>query len=379
MIRILHLITDLDRGGAERIVVELAAHHDRRAFAVSVAWLRGAGTLRGELEGLGVPTAPLAPANARGLRERIRREGIDLLHSHLIRADLLAGAFASASGGPPWVTTKHNTHYFRGLRRPYRWIDGARNRRAARVVAVSEAVRAHYIRTERLEESTIDVIPNGITPSGAVEDAAAPAIRERARALLGADKDAAVVIQVGSLMRQKGHGVALAAVARLAGEGRGVTLAVVGAGALAPVLAARSRRLGIEDRVRFLGERADVRYLLHGADLFLLPSLWEGFGLALLEAMDAGLPVVASRVGGIPEVVRDGETGLLVPAGDSDALAHAMARLLADVDGRRRMGEAGRLRTRRLFRSDIMARRYEDLYVRLLEGRTDARQGSCVP
>jgi glycosyltransferase involved in cell wall biosynthesis len=375
MIRVLHLVTDLERGGAERIVLELVRRRDRSAFACGVADLRGGSSLRPEIEAEGARVLRLAPASPRGLRRALAAERIDVLHSHLIRADFLAGAAAGKRSDrsrgrdalPPWITTKHNTHYFRGLRAPYRILDAAYLRRASRIVAVSGAVRSHFVETERLAPGRIEVIPNGITGLGDRDDAEQAALRARVRRHLRIEEDEPLLVHVGSLTRQKGHATLLDALRIVGGRGKRVQLLLAGDGPLRPWIQGRVRRRKLGDRVRLLGVRDDVPLLLRGADLLVLPSRWEGFGLALLEAMDAGLAVVASRVGGIPEVVVDGETGLLVPPGDAEALAAAIVRLLEDPESRCRMGASGRRRVRERFDAGTMARRYEDLYRGMLE------------
>jgi glycosyltransferase involved in cell wall biosynthesis len=127
--------------------------------------------------------------------------------------------------------------------------------------------------------------------------------------------------------------------------------------------------LGLEPYVRFAGFRRDIQRLLAGSDVMVLPSHWEGFGLVLLEAMEAGIPVVATRVGAIPEVVAEGETGLIVPPRDPDALAAAMARLLGNPDTARKMGAAGRRRLETVFTMERAVRAHEDLYEELLRER----------
>ena len=149
--------------------------------------------------------------------------------------------------------------------------------------------------------------------------------------------------------------------------------AIAGGGELEPYLRELAEELGVMQRVHVLGPRQDVPALMHALDVFAMPSIWEGFGLVLLEAMAAGKPIVASRVATIPEVVVDGETGLLVPAGDAAALADALASLAAHPELARHMGEAGRERLRQRFSIDKMVGDTETLYRELLDERAAAR------
>jgi glycosyltransferase involved in cell wall biosynthesis len=174
---------------------------------------------------------------------------------------------------------------------------------------------------------------------------------------------------IGTLARlheQKGHSYLLDAVAQLRREIPDVKALVVGDGELRPSLEQRTQALRLSDSVIFTGTRRDVPEILALLDVFVLPSLWEGLPIALLEAMAAGLPVVATRVGGVPEVVVDGETGLLVPPRDPDALSEAILTLLQDPDLRQKMGQAGQERVREYFSVERMVEETEALYERLL-------------
>jgi N-acetyl-alpha-D-glucosaminyl L-malate synthase BshA len=161
--------------------------------------------------------------------------------------------------------------------------------------------------------------------------------------------------------------VAIFGEARRRAPERAMTLQLVGDGPEHERIRGLVRAAGLDEWVQFLGERTDLPSVLCGADLFLLPSETESFGLAALEAMSCGVPVIASRVGGVPEVVIDGETGLLAPVGDVAAMAAHVVRLLADAPLRARLGAAGRRRAETAFPLEATVGRYEALYRRLLE------------
>jgi glycosyltransferase involved in cell wall biosynthesis len=207
-----------------------------------------------------------------------------------------------------------------------------------RILAVSGYVRQRLIVSDHVPESMVQVLYNGVDLSRFRPGDEPPA---RVRARLGIPPDGEVVTVVGQLIDFKGLNYLIDAVDLL--RARPLTVLMAGAGDRRDALAAQARRLGLEDRVRLLGKRDDVQALLAASDLFVCPSVWdEALGNVILEAMGTGLPVVASRVGGIPEVVRDGETGLLVPPRDAAALAGAIASLLDDPARRQAMGRAGR-------------------------------------
>jgi glycosyltransferase involved in cell wall biosynthesis len=186
---------------------------------------------------------------------------------------------------------------------------------------------------------------------------------------LGLGPEDFIVGNVGRLALQKGQRHLVAAMPFLLERVPRAHAVIAGGGDLEAYLRDLALEVGVAERVHVLGPRKDVPALMHAMDVFAMPSIWEGFGLVLLEAMAAGRPVVASRVATIPEVVVDGQTGLLVPAGDPLALAEAIARLAADPALARQLGEAGRDRLRRHFSIDKMVGDTELLYREVLGGR----------
>jgi glycosyltransferase involved in cell wall biosynthesis len=238
-----------------------------------------------------------------------------------------------------------------------RWLAG----RDDATTAVSDAV-AEFAQS-RLGVTAPRVVPNGVDLArfATLPDRAA------ARAALGLG-DGPLVGALGRLDRQKGFDVLLPALVEL----EGVSLALAGAGPEREALEAQARTLGIADRVRFLGLLDDVRPLLAACDVFCMPSRWEGFGLALAEAMACGLPCVASRIDSLPEVL--GDAGVLVPVEDPRALAQAVDALLADPDGARALGEAARARAQR-YAVESMVAGYAAIYAEVAGGGPVPPQG----
>jgi glycosyltransferase involved in cell wall biosynthesis len=330
---ILHVDPERGWGGGEVQVVsllrELAARGHRSRVAADPR-----GRLAREAAAAGIPVEALPVANAIDVRAgvRLRRlvAGHDVVHFHTARAHALA-PFCRGQGAR-LVVTRRMDYVPRGG--PYaRWLY---NRAVDVVIAISDGVRAALLRAG-VDAKRIRVVPSGIDPV-AVE--AAPGARAAVRAAWAAAPGDVLVVVLGALERRKGHAVLLAAASRL--DGLPLRYVFCGEGSEHAALTAAAAPLG--DRVVFAGFRRDVAACLAAADVVALPSLHEGLGVAALEAMAAGRPVVASRVGGLGEVVVDGETGALVPPGDPASLAEALRGLAADPARRARLGEAGRAR-----------------------------------
>jgi glycosyltransferase involved in cell wall biosynthesis len=370
--RILSVIESLGAGGggAERLLATTCRHLDRRRFEPAVATLFGPNPGAADFRELGVPVHELTlrgPGDLGrgilGLRRLIRREEFEVVHTHLYYANV-AGRLASW-GRSGVVSTLHNPDYtyedpgtwrFRAKklldRLSGRWINHT-------LLAVSEEVRRDF--EHHLGFSGIRVFPNYIdveSLQGRLERLDRRALRER----LGLDARAVVVLQVGRLHRQKGQDLLLDALARARREVPALIVMLVGFSDATGhrVLEERARRAGVVDAVRFTGPVSDVAPYLRAADIFAFPSRYEAFGLALLEAMAAGLPAVASRAGGIVELATE-ESALLVPVGDVDALARALVTLATNPARQRDLGRAARERSR-AFDVRLHLRRLEDLY-----------------
>jgi glycosyltransferase involved in cell wall biosynthesis len=228
-------------------------------------------------------------------------------------------------------------------------------------VAVAEDVRT----TIRQLYGYLDapLIPNGIPTDEYAPD---PNRRRRWRERHGLEPEAIVLTHVGRFAPPKNHALLIEAFAQLRTH-TPLYLLLVGGGELEDAVRQQVVELGLQDRVRFLGVRADVPAILNASDLFVLSSRWEGNPLSVMEAMAAGLPVVSTAVGGVPELVREGETGLLVPSGDAAALARALQALVDDPARREAMGKAARQHAITHFDIRHTVRQYETLYERLLQ------------
>jgi glycosyltransferase involved in cell wall biosynthesis len=365
---VLHLIGSLPANGAERVLLDLVRHLDRARFRPAVCCLHAGGPLVREFEAAGVRVVILRKRSRWDLSilEHIRRviaeERPALVHTHLFTADAW-GRAAALLAGVPAVCTAHSSDPWRGWHQ--RLADGILSRLTDRVVAVSEHVARSRRSRERVPSAKLTTIPNGIDlarfdPRMDVGPT---------RAALRLPDGIPTIGIVGRLHPAKGHPLLFEAVRRLLAQGRDVAVLVVGDGELREDLEALACRLGLEGRVRFLGSRVDIPALLNLLDVVAMPSRWEGLPIGLLEAMAAARPVVAAAVGGIPEVIEHGKTGILIPPGEPEALCAALARLLDAPDEARRLGEAARAHA--LARYDIvtMARSYEAMYEAVLAQR----------
>ncbi|MBI3127192.1 MAG: glycosyltransferase family 4 protein [Candidatus Tectomicrobia bacterium] len=374
--RVLHIITRLDRGGSADNTLLCCIGQRRSGHEVVLAagsGMTGESPLlpRAEAEGVALVRIPplvraIHPARDAGALwacyRLIRGGRFDLVHTHTSKAGILGRAAARLAGGCRVVHTPHG-HVFYGYFGPWKtrlfvWAERLMARWTDAIVTLTDREAEEHLALGVGRPGQFVTIFSGIPLPPAP-----PADRAARRRALGLPEDGPLVGSVGRLDPVKGHGLLIRAFARL--RDPKARLALAGDGEKRGEYEALARELGISERVHFMGWREDVDDLLGALDLFVFPSLNEGMGRAAVEAMAAGLAVVASRTGGLPEVVRDGETGLLVPPGDAEALASAMERLLARPEERRAMGEAGR-RLARDYGAERMCERLEALYARLL-------------
>lgn len=359
-LRLLVAVDSLDVGGAERHVVDLVLALRREGHAVTVA-CSVLGSLAEPLEAARVPVRPLVGEivkrrvslpYAMGLRNILRRESFDLVHAH-VYSSAAASALATAGTGIPLVVTEHTEALWQGTHG--RLFSAWMYRRVARVIAVSDAIRRRLIERDGVPPARITVVPNSVPPAREVHGDVLPLPAD----LAGGGP---VVGVVARLQPEKGVTSFLRAAAHVARELPTARFVVVGDGPLRREMLGLAEDLGVRDCVLFLGFRPDAQALIELMDVVAVPSVSEGTPLVVLEAMAAGVPVVASRVGGIPGQIRNGQEGLLIPPGDPRALADALLDLLRDPERARRMGEAGRLRASTEFSHENMVRRVEGLY-----------------
>jgi glycosyltransferase involved in cell wall biosynthesis len=352
-----HVVLGLDAGGLEALVCSLLAAPELAGRRSLVACLDAPGALAARARGGGAEVVLLPrrrgadPLLVLRLAAWLRRQGVGVLHTHSLDPMFHGGLAARLAGVPVRVHTQHNV-----MLAGYGPLDRLKFSLAARactaVVSVSDEVDRH-VAAAGVAARKRAVVLNGV-------DVAALGSAPGARG--GAVEDGPIVGTVARLVPEKGQQRLLEAFARLRQEHPRARLVIAGDGPLRPQLAAEARRLAVDPAVSFLGFQEQVPQVLAGLDIFALSSLTEGIPLALLEAMGSGLPVVATAVGGVPEVVVDGESGLLVPPDDAAALALALSRLARDAGLRERLGAAARRRVLERFSLSAAARAYARIY-----------------
>jgi glycosyltransferase involved in cell wall biosynthesis len=290
--------------------------------------------------------ADTSPRVARDVVRAVRAERPDLLHTHMVHADVY-GSIAAHALRVPFASTRHNDDRY--LLGPFRYVDRAFMHGVRRIIAISDAVRAFHVEAG-LPAGKLVTIHYGLDEGPAIPSEVSPAEA-------GVPSDAQLVLAIGRLIEQKDHATLLRAFARV----DDAHLAILGWGPLEERTKALAQELGIAGRVHVLG-RVEPRDWLARADVFVHTSRWEGFGIVLLEAMLNRLPVVATRVSAVPEIVVDGVTGLLADAGDADAIASSLRQLLDDASRRQALGEAGYERVRAEFSVGRMTERTIAVY-----------------
>jgi len=367
-LRICQLITELGPAGAERCVYELARRLDRERFDVQVVALRG-GAVADWLTEAGIEVSVLGVRGKWdflnllkmvGLTELLRSRRIDILHTHLFHADLAGRPAAKLAGVPHLVNT---VHVAEGRFRPWQFAYARLLCESCdRIVCVSETVREFHAKRTGLPDWRYRIIRNGVDPDAYARSDEA---RRRLREQWGLGEGDFLVAFVGRLDYQKGIGTLLGALSHLGARGSAIRTVLAGDGPKRGIVENFIAHGEGGSHCRLLGHVDDVRAVLSAADVLAMPSRWEGFGLAALEAMAAGLPVVATHVPGLSEVVADGETGVLIDRNDSVALADALEVLRGDPARRRRLAAAGSERARTCFHIDDNIAAHEQLYLEL--------------
>lgn len=356
-ISVVHMVLSVNIGGLEKVVYDLVRSVDRRRFPARILCLSEVGALGPAFEKIGVPVESLGVHDQgplRGIRaaaRRLRELRPDILHTHN-SVPHLVGAPAGWLGGVPVVVhTRHGRHLFKGWKE--RLANGLASRLTRHVVAVSNDAADVARKCDRIPEEKLDIIWNGIDLD---EHPASRGIARRGSRAIHVARLEETVKDQSTLLR---------AVRIVADAEPQFAIDIVGDGPSRAALEALCDELRLRRHVHFLGPRHDVRKLLEQSCLFALSSTSEGLSISVLEAMAAGLPVVATDVGGNPEVVIHGETGLLVPARSPEKLAAAVLELWRDFQRAERMGQAGRVRVEEHFDLRRVAAKYEALYSRL--------------
>ncbi len=340
--RILHLVSSGGLYGAEQVILNLA-RSDNTASYVGALYNAHSPHLEviDEAKKLGVGTVVF---DSRGridlgtvfqIRRFLREHRIDILHSHGYKSDIIGFLAVLLWRRTRWVATNHVWHPMTGKLRLYEAADAFVLRHARRVIAVSSEIKEDLISTN-VPSSSVRVIANGIDIDRFVQ----PRSTDHVKAALGIARQDVVVTIVGRLSPEKGHHTFLQAAEKVCATRKHVKFLIVGDGPIADELRAESARLSLEARVIFTGFRKDMPEVYALSDVLVNASSIEGLPMTILEAMASRVAVIAARTGGIPDVIKDGRTGLLVDAGDVDTLRIRMESLIDDDGERRRLAAA---------------------------------------
>lgn len=374
-INILYFINSLNVGGAERCLVSLIKKINRQKFNVIVCCMRKTGELISEVEKLGIPVItlgyrPFNPVSIYRLSNIIREVKADIVHTQLYEADIIGRLAAKIAQVPVVISSIQNIHWWKSDHKLAPRIKAAIDRITvnyctAKVIAVSDAVKEFHIKQVGYNSRKVTVLYNTIN----LDEFTLPGNLDPKRKKetdFELQPETPVIINVASLTPQKGQVYILQAVPKVLKAIPDTHFLIVGQGRLNPELQAIARETGISNNVIFTGLRSDIAELLAMSDIFVLPSLWEGLSVAVLEAMAMKKPVVATNIAGMSELVINGETGVLVPIRDADALADAIINLLRYKQKAQRFGDAGRKRVTKFFSDDVVVTKLENLYEQLL-------------
>jgi len=365
--RVLHIIDSLHLGGAQEVVLNLATCGSAR-FRHEVATMHGHGIYWERLRQAGVKVHSLSPHRLfpfylASIPWRLLADRPDILHCHLIPSNIIAKPLGALLGVPVVINHDHTNDTRRAESRLLLALDRFSNRFASHIVAVSASCRDFLITRESIPSSDVTLVPNAIDLR---RFSPAVARRDQARVELGLPASARVVAGVGRLNPQKNFSLFLDIAAQLAPRFSDLHFLLAGDGPEEKMLREKAAALGIADRVTFSGYVADTRLVYLAADVLLMPSRYEGLPMTLLEAMAMGLPVVASQLDGIAEVIGDGREGFLVPSDDAALFVESTAALLQDAELSSRIAQNARAKVEASFSVERMTSAVEEIYDRFL-------------
>ncbi len=356
-------------GGAEKHVISLASGLRERGYATGIACIFQEGRLAEEVRREQIPFECLGIQGRWGAKTLfeigrwIRSRPIDILHTYLFGFHFFAGFPARFSGVPLILSSRREVPQWQKKR--HRWIENLGNFFVDRVICCSEAVRQWTLEKENMPAEKVLTIYNGVNIHQFSLPAGAPEIRRE----FGIPTDAPLVGTVANFSGEKGYPYLAEAAGEVLKENRNARFLFVGTGPLEKSIKEQVRKIPGQERIIFTGARSDVADLIDAMDVFVLSSVIEGFPNVLLEALALSKPLVATEVGGVPELIHSGEDGVLVPSRDGHALARAILSLLQNPEKARALGLQGREEIRKKFTRERMIDEYEALYLSLQRSR----------
>ncbi|MEQ1861184.1 MAG: glycosyltransferase [Chthoniobacteraceae bacterium] len=357
--RVLHIIDSFDLGGAQTALLNLVRATDRERFEPEVAAMHGRGVFFEDFRALGVPVHSLSPRKwlpvyLPRLASLILRRKPRILHCHLFGSNWIAKPLAALLGVPVRINHDQCNDALRYEKPWARWLDTWTNRFSSHVCAVSASTRDFLVKRECLAPGRVSLVYNGVDLARFDPPARKPRL------------DRFVVLGVGRLHSQKNFALFLEVAAELTRRGHAVEFRLAGTGPEEAALRTKARELGIGDRVQFLGHVHETPPLFAGADALLMTSKFEGTPLTLLEAMAMRLPIVAPRLDGIGEILRNEEDALLVEPPERDDFVRSVERLIHSADFSTRLADAAHVKVRERFSAEAMAAQVEAIYERCL-------------
>jgi glycosyltransferase involved in cell wall biosynthesis len=368
VIKVLHVVESLDVGGTETQMVQIAQHLDPRVYHVTVACLHSGGPLTEPLQAAGIEILEFpkrvtfvsfqAIYQLLRLARYIRHEKIQVVHAHHLPANLMAVPAAWLAGAPVILSSLRNLAHLPWYTPFRRKVVRLIYRLSTGVIANSEAVRQLLVTEFQVPPSHVHLLYNGVDYGRFAQCRG-----DRQKLHPSLQPGTKLILNLANMNSEvKGHAILIEAARAVCAAIPDARFALVGDGALRSNLEQRVKALGLEQRILFLGRRKDVPEILSCGDLFVLPSLAEGLPNSVLEAMSAGLPVVATAVGGIPEIIEDGVSGLLAPPNDSQAITEAILRALRDPALAAKLARAGQARARSEFSFDRVLTDLRQIY-----------------
>jgi len=361
MIRVLHVIDHLDLGGAQTALLDMLRHRDRSAFDVEVAVMHGRGPFAEALEALGIKVHSLArekwpPVYVTEFVRLLRNANFQIVHFHLQGANWIAKPLAALVGQRVRIAHDHTSGDLRFRGAGSLLPDASSHLLSSRIIAVSKGVRDFLTRWEAVPADLIEVVPNGVD-----EEIFHPCTEEQkrmARRRLCISEEAFVAGGIGRLAHEKNF----ALLPRLAALHPDILFVIAGSGPERDRIAALASELGVDSRLRLLGTILDRGSFYHALDAFILPSLYEGLPMAVLEAMSSGVPVLASRLEGIFSVLSDENEGLLAQPGNVADFSRQLRRLKESPELGGQLSQAARTKALNQFSASVTARSIESIY-----------------
>jgi glycosyltransferase involved in cell wall biosynthesis len=367
-IKITHLITELSYGGAQKVLINLLSNIDKEKYKCSVVcFYNGESPVAQDIRDLSIEVIDLKMTNKFRVDALYRLSSIlksqkpNILHSWMFHPVLAGRIFGCLHKIPVIISSRHNVN-IGGLFREM--INRLTAQMDDHVIAVCEVARQTEIKRAHILPDKVTTIYNGINLE---EYLTILRSRDEIRKYLGVTNEDFVVVSTGRMHYQKGYSILINAISLITNTYPSIKLLLVGDGPVRSILEKYALELGISNQIMFTGQRSDISDILHASDVYISSSLWEGSSISIIEAMASGLPIIATKVGGTPELVEDKVSGILVPSRNPSIIAQAIIELYTNAELRKNIGIQARQRAIKNFSSKEMVKKIEKLYLKLLK------------